>query len=692
MKRIFCMILALLMVVPMFAGCGSTPAVEESTAPTAEATTVATEPPTEATTEPTLSPEEILYNSLSDRMKTAVDLGLVALADMENPDRVVTVGEAAAMLQKAFVHRTGVKSNTLNDLMNISDYAARNATRGWIVNVPGLADMELLPDRNYESYEQWVRSMNSDGANELWYSFRHRLNMTSFAAVTAEDMQVHANGEKYLDRPGVYNAQDLELCLQYIESDLLYGHGEKDRRFGEISDYAFQIYDQTDGRKFFEFEDGYVNPEKELTLADAAEYALTYYNFPNPMAYPDYVAPEEVGAYNSDIITVDLLEKETDLPEASCQNLPDSWHGVVMDDFQYAGFNMHPDFEIYEYEIQQVKEAGFNFIGLNLDFSWLQESVLNDKELGTFDDLMNKEDVGKLSRERLEKLDQVIAWCMKYDIHVNLRATAPGGVNDNTIDWNLAKKSEQYADELAILWQAIARRYADIPNTYLSFTLFTGEYAIKNSMVVPSVAAIREVSPDRCIIADICSYTMKAKEFAELGVALSYKLYDLEKVDAVMDLAVSDYWSNKTWTMSTKGQKVVAGFEWPYRGKVDAQALFNQELYAKMESLVQVAEIAKEYGVGFMLGDFGVSYGVSWWWSYDRVRYSDEPYAAMITDIVSTIEDMGYGWCFARWYGPFGLAFYLPANTASAYVQVEDYNYYIDQAMLELFQNLNGVA
>ena len=64
-----------------------------------------------------------------------------------------------------------------------------------------------------------------------------------------------------------------------------------------------------------------------------AEHALCYYNFPNPMACPEYVAPEEVGTYNTDIITAELLAKNTDLPEASCQHLP-QWQGVVMDDME----------------------------------------------------------------------------------------------------------------------------------------------------------------------------------------------------------------------------------------------------------------------------------------------------------------------------------------------------------------------
>lgn len=38
--------------------------------------------------------------------------------------------------------------------------------------------------------------------------------------------------------------------------------------------------------------------------------------------------------------------------------------------------NGHWDNYIYEYEIRAVKNAGFNYIGLELDFAWLQDYQL----------------------------------------------------------------------------------------------------------------------------------------------------------------------------------------------------------------------------------------------------------------------------------------------------------------------------
>lgn len=697
MKKMIAFVLALATVLSLTA-CGASAPAETAAPETAPAVT---EAPTEApTTAPTLSPEEQLYNSLPDQMKQAVDVGIVELSQLEDLNRIVTVGEASEMLQKAFVHRTGVESMTLRDLMASPDYSTRNATRGWILNIPGLADTELVKGKQYESYEQWMKLSNKEGGEHLWYDFRFRTHAGSMEFVSTEDdnFVFTVDGDSYMDKPGLQPAQDYSRLEELMTSDLLYGPAEKDKRFWDICEYAFSVYDQTNGNKFIAFENGCVNPETELTVEAAVEHALIYYNYPNPVAIPTFVAPEEVGSFNPEIITADLLTKETDLPTPSCQNLPKEWHGTVMDDFQYIDSNslMHPDYEIYEYEIQQVKEAGFNFISLNLDFSWLQENMLNDPSLekyeDSFDGLVAKEDVGKLSLEQLEKLDRAIALCMKYDIHVNLRCTAVPDMHyavQNGMGYQIHRNADNYGDRLAQMWQAIARRYAEIPNTYLSFTLFGGDYPATNKMLIPSVHAIREENPDRCIIAEITTYSMKSKEFAELGVALSYRLEEPEKEDYFFNLGDPEYW--KEIKMSEKGKKLIQNFSWPYKGKVDAQALFEVELYGKMESMNEVVATAQEHGVGFMLGNFGVSNNGGWWVPIDRVRYADEPYFAMIEDITSAVEELGYGWCFNRWYGPYGVAFSIPAIQTSTYEQVEDYPYYIDQGMLGLFQKLNGV-
>lgn len=706
MKRIMCFLMVLCLLLPLIACGGNTetlPTMEipvETAAPT-------TEPTAAPTTEPTLSPEEQLLASLPERTRQAYALGLVALEQLEELERKVTVGEAAGMLQRAYVHRTGVESELLAEMMTSEQYAPRNATRGWLMCMPALAEAERLNPGCYTGYQPWAYwcySHNTDYA--FWWSLPMRNSATVYTPVAVD---FEGWGNKYApdtvyDEHGGYYTNDWCADIVGFASDweaLLESQDEEyclHQASGVHISYAFRIYDSTTGYRFMELEDGMLNYTRELTMGEMVEHALRYYHYPDPLALPTFVAPEEVGTYNPDIITAELLTKETSLPEASCAHLPSQWHGVVMDDMQQAGkASTHLDQEVYEYEIQAVKDAGFNYIGLNLDFSYLQDyGLFAEGTKKTYSRFVNAQDEGKFSLERLEKLDQVIAWCMERDIHVNLRCTGLGYTDfSKEMFTKLGARSKEIAARLATMWQAIARRYADIPNAYLSFTLLT-DAGHNNAFLLPSIESIREVSPDRCLIAEICNWKLDSEEFAKLGVALSYQMQSPEEKilkDNFLDLADTGYWKDKGGHayMTEEGKRIIADFDWPYNGQWDVKALFQLGRY-RGESCMDVIETAQEYGVGFMLGNFGVENAMNFGCLQLTHRYADTPYHAMITDVVSTMEELGYGWCFYSWFSPYGIAFCVPIIEDTTYVQVGDYPYYIDQTTLGWFQEINGVA
>lgn len=671
MKRMLSLLLVLAMLLSGCGGGGEPSAQNHETAAAVAETTAAT------AAEPTLSPEEMLYDSLSERMKQAVDVGIVELSQLEDPERIVTVGEASAMLQKAYVHRTGVESKTLAELMAREEFASRNAIRGWLSVIPALTDLELVHGDSYESYEQWQSFMATgfDKTEPIWYVFPNRLNTAS------------AN---YMFKLNMADEPQVEALLE--EDPLFQGLMTGCPRYSPMRDiypYAFSAFDATNGRKFMTAdENGLFHALGELTVADMAESALCFYHYPNPMAIPEFIAPEEMGSYNSEIITQELLTQETDLPEASCQHLPSEWHGVVVDDMDWLGQYTHLDGNVYEYEIKAVKDAGFNFIGLHLDFNWLQDYWVFGDKAKTF--AASSQDAGKLSVERLEQLDQILAWCMQYDIHLNLRCTGVG-YYDNSHNQNMAMISGTGpAKKLAPLWKAIAVRYADIPNEYLSFTVLANPwFSNAKGVIEPSIKAIQEASPERCLMAEVGNHTNKKPgDLAKMGVALSYRVGEPYAV-----LSHKDYYkyNRKEWKNEFTAQSFVDSFTWPYED-MDGESVINTGLWGS-PSIQKTIEISEEYGVGFMVGEFGVHLGNP---GGDRewpvARYPDEAYKAMITDVLSSVESLGYGWCFARWYGYFGIANGWPAYENATYQQLEDYPYYIDTAMLSWFREINGVS
>ena len=229
---------------------------------------------------------------------------------------------------------------------------------------------------------------------------------------------------------------------------------------------------------------------------------------------------EKTRKFDPQIITEELLNRETTLPDASCSHLPEEWRGILMANMARVSawvLGFSPDKHFYEYEIELLKEAGYNFMTLAVDFSLLQGK---------------KPVEGCFNETRLKELDQVIARCMARDIHVNLCCSGIGSATIATFfdEWNKRNdeliQTTEYAPEFARLWKALAQRYEGISNKYLSFNLL-GEAPINNddqygAFFAPAVKAIREASPDRCIIADVHCGGLKGEKIAQMGVALSY--------------------------------------------------------------------------------------------------------------------------------------------------------------------------
>lgn len=438
-------------------------------------------------------------------------------------------------------------------------------------------------------------------------------------------------------------------------------------------DYALRCYDRRDGKKVLSVDENQnFRPDEVMTVEQVAQAALRYYySFEAPA---QMIAYEDTLPFDSSIITPKLLAKDSTLPDASCEHLPSEWHGVLMFDMGRAPaccLDRTPDKHIYEYEVQTVKDAGYNFVGLAFDFSLLQG---RDPEKG------------KLNETRLKELDQAIAWFIERDIHVDLRCSGVGGMAIDTpfnqwVQWNHdAVQTADYAPEFAALWKALAKRYEGIPNRYLSFNLQIeteiGSEKQYAAFFTPVVEAIREADPDRCIIADIHSGGLTGESMAELGVALSYHTYDPRAF-----CALTEENQNDTAYLST--------VQWPFTASdgitYDAEAVLNSSLQNGV-SANELAATAEEYGVGFMVGEWGIfGNGLS---SY---RYPDETIEAYLMDMAEALEEKGYGWAYGNCHSTYSVSSHMPAVLNGDYVQVEDHMLYIEQHMMNWFQQINGV-
>lgn len=639
MKRILALLLALTMLLSL-AACGGS----EHT-PTA-APTEAKQLPTQEATEP--EPQ------LSETLQQVYELGIADMDLLLRAEDVCTRAEAANMLAKVHEMRYGQESLFLRH-MTEEDECARPASRHYFAQAIYSSAMETVFDFEYENWYVWACNCTENNPGFAWPDASVIGTRKDGTAGEGSVWELSPDLNE-IDNPPA-DDPDAQHMLEWGSSPAVA--------------YATWSYDRRDSNKVMELDANYYfRPHETMTIEQAAVTALRYYYSFEPAA--EMVSYADTYGFDTSIITPELLAKETTLPDASCEKLPDQWRGTLI----YNGRVIHqaldrmPDKHYYEYEIQAVKDAGFNFVGITFDFSRLQGPELQ---------------TGMLNETRLKELDQVIAWCMERDIHVDLRCCGVGGLSydagDYWYQWNHdAPNTTEYAAEFAALWKAVAQRYADIPNCYLSFNL-NCEPEVNNeaqyaAFFGPAVAAIREADPDRCIIADIHCGGLTGKSMAEMGVALSYHAYDPREFCCLTmeNQDDAEYLSTVTWPFTSSDGKTY-----------DAEAVLDSQIPGSISGN-ELAATAEEYGVGFMIGEWGIfGNGLT------RHRYPDETIQSFLVDMTDTMAEKGYGWCYGNFHYPYSIACFAPAVETGDYVKVEGTPLYIEQKMMSWFQEINGV-
>ena len=646
-KKIVSFILSMATVLGLFAACSQNPDTDTEILQT-NPTQVQT--PTEATT-----PSPVL----SESMQQVYELGIADMDLLLRAEEVCTRAEAAGMLAKVHEMQYGNKSIYLNDMVEAFEEVdwSKPVTRFYFAQAIFCSAMETVFDFEYENWYVWACNCTENDPGYAWND--------------AQVMGIRLDGT-----PGEGGVWDFCPDLQEIESAPADDPNTRhmiDYGSSPAVNYAMLAYDRRDGNKVMELdENNLFRPHETMTIKQAAETALRYYYSFEPAA--EMVAYGDIHTFDDSIITPELLVKETTLPNASCEKLPSEWRGTLI----YNGRVIHQaldhmsDKHYYEYEIQAVKDAGFNFVGITFDFSRLQGPELQ---------------AGMLNETRLKELDQVIAWCMERDIHVDLRCCGAGGLTSEAggawYQWNDdAPNSTDYAAEFAALWKALAQRYADIPNCYLSFNLYIEPAVSSEAQYVaffgPAVNAIREADADRCIIADIHSGGLTGKSMAEMGVALSYHAYDPREFCCLTmeNQDDAEYLSTVIWPFTASHGK-----------SYDAEAVLNAPLDPfNNVSANALAATAEEYGVGFMIGEWGIfGNGLT------RHRYPDETIQAFLNDMADTMKKKGYGWCYGNFHYPYSIACFAPAVETGDYVKIDGTPLYIEQKMMGWFKEINGI-
>lgn len=237
----------------------------------------------------------------------------------------------------------------------------------------------------------------------------------------------------------------------------------------------------------------------------------------------------------------------------------------------------------------------------------------------------------------------------------------------------------------------LSRRYADIPNTYLSFNLINEPDPESDEIYAealrPSVEAIWEECPDRLIVCDVETHMpITGEEMAKMGCALSCHDYiPHEFCEIYVDKAIED----PTYYTSMK---------WPYEDEagnvINAESAKDIVAYT-VGSYNVIKNTAEKYGVGFMVNEFGYFQDGFWedsGWNPERDGnlpvQSTQVYQAFLQDKISAYKADGVSWVVGAWTGMYADTYTWPIEGADWY-EPEHYHYVFNREMLDFWKNIN---
>lgn len=324
---------------------------------------------------------------------------------------------------------------------------------------------------------------------------------------------------------------------------------------------------------------------------------------------------------------------------------------------RWRGFNLTElaggsrDASFRESDFAWMADWGFDFARLPLSY-WLWSAP---------------HDWTRIDETALAPIDRAIAWARDYGVHINLNFHRIPGycVNGREREpYQLFSGSEddqrRALDAATLHWRSFAERYKEIPSSRLSFDLFNeppfmedqGRY---EAIVRTLVAAIREISPHRLIVADGADIGQTpVPGIADLGLVQSTRGY-LPKM-------VSHYTAR--WVPANEFESREKPV-WPMRdasGVLWDKEKLRHELIEKWRPLTRL----------------GVPVHVGEWGCFNRTPH--ETTLAWMSDLLALWKEAGWGWSMWNLRGDFGIV-----DSGRKDVSYENFHgHKLDRKMLEL--------
>ena len=216
------------------------------------------------------------------------------------------------------------------------------------------------------------------------------------------------------------------------------------------------------------------------------------------------------------------------MPDIAQTVLP-RWRGFNLNEMLRSNAEILKGDGIFrEEDFAWMADWGFDFVRLPLCYRlWIKNDDL----------VIEKEDAFDIYEPALEEVDRAVELCQKYGLHVCLNFHWAPGYRVGSFarePFNLWKDA-MALEAFCFHWQLFAKRYKEVSSDQLSFNLVnepnnpTEEFMTRadhERVVRATVTAIREIDPERLIIADGVRWAnTPCPELADLEIAQSCRGY-----------------------------------------------------------------------------------------------------------------------------------------------------------------------
>lgn len=479
-KRVFAVLLVLCLSLSTLAGC------KTSEAPPPEP------PQASGSTVPTSVP------ALDDELRRAQKAGFIPDGWLEDMDAAVTFREYSAITTRLVELWDKDRLDEWKETVKLASEATDEMARedGFLM----LSYAWVLMGYNHDSVNFFI---DGEANPELDYW-----------SMADEDSQMKQLSWDY-------------PCFPDALDEVVYDIFNSNYMWGAVQTFPV-VFSPASGKPVFEWDETYSLRLGDPLTRDEAVRAIVrmadYCKVELDPDWRDYISIADAGTYDKSIITDELLSTETGLPEVTQEKLPSAWKGAGLSTLKSNEGQFCLRFR--ESDIRFLSESGFNFTRLFFDFDSLR-----------YPDY--PEDWKQVNRSELEDLDQLLAWCIEYGVHLQIAMSFYQDANGNGKYDAAMPVSEAEWDVTRGYWEMLAERYADIPSKYLSFDLCNEieplgpeqPEEIDFDTAIEGIASVRDViwkaDPDRVLLYSFAdgAPTESVDAIAALGIAVGCHCY-----------------------------------------------------------------------------------------------------------------------------------------------------------------------